>query len=206
MKSPKKGSSHKQNKGLCQDRRSIPFNRPWTDQKEIKAVKRALSGTQTAGNGPIGKETQNFIQDTFRVSHALLTGSCTHAMELALMTLGVNSGDEVILPSFTFVATANAVLRQGARPVFAEVDPHTLNLSPEDCEKRITMRTKGIIPVHYAGVGCEMDKFLYLGKRYNLFILEDAAQGVNALYKGKYLGTIGDIGCYSFHGTKNISC
>lgn len=193
-------------KRSVQKLKSIPFDRPWMDQKEVRAAKRVLSSQKIAGNGPITKETQHFIQDKFKVSHALLTSSCTHAVELALMTLGVSSGDEVILPSFTFVSTANAILRQGARPVFAEVDPLTLNLSPHDCEKRITKKTKAIIPVHYAGVSCEMETFLTLGRRYHLYIVEDAAQGINALYKDKYLGTIGEIGCYSFHGTKNISC
>jgi len=189
-----------------QNIRTIPFNCPCMDQREVKAVEKALTSLEIAGNGPISKKTQKLIQERFKVSHALLTSSCTHAMELALMTLSVSSGDEVILPSFTFVSTANAILRQGARPVFADVDPLTLNLSPQDCEKRITKKTKAIIPVHYAGVSCEMDRFLSLGKHYHLFIVEDAAQGVNALYRDKYLGTIGDIGCYSFHGTKNISC
>lgn len=197
---------NKHRKSSRQSFRNIPFNRPCMDHRELKAVEKALMSHQIAGNGAITKKNQAIIQDRFKVSHALLTSSCTHAMELALMTLSINSGDEVILPSYTFVSSANAVLRQGAKPVFAEIDPATLNLCPEDCEKRITKKTKAIIPVHYAGMACEMDKFLELAKSHDLFIIEDAAQGVNARYKDKYLGTIGDIGSYSFHGTKNLSC
>jgi dTDP-4-amino-4,6-dideoxygalactose transaminase len=135
-----------------------------------------------------------------------LTTSCTHALELAMMSLGIGPGDEVILPSFTFTSTANVIVRQGAVPVFVDIDPHTYNIDPECVEAAVTPRTKAIIPVHYAGQGCDMEAIDAIAKRHGLVVVEDAAQGVGASWNGRALGTIGDIGCYSFHSTKNVTC
>jgi len=137
------------------------------------------------------------------IKQALLTTSCTHALEMGMMVVDLKPGDEVITPSFTFVSTANAIIRGGGRPVFCEINDRTLTMDIQDFEKRITKKTRGVIPVHYAGVSAEMDEILEIAKRHNLFVLEDAAQGVNAQYRGKYLGTMGNAGAYSFHDTKN---
>ena len=184
----------------------IPFVRPFLGEDEIKAVTEALRNGNIHGDGPIGKKVEAKLKVLFGSKHALLATSGTHALEMALMALKIMPGDEVILPSFTFVSTANAVMLQGARPVFAEIDLETLNIDPRDIEKKITKKTKAIIPVHYGGIGCRMDEIMYLAKKNNIYVVEDAAQGVDAKYKGRYLGTIGDVGCYSFHETKNITC
>jgi len=135
-----------------------------------------------------------------------MTTSATHALEMAMLLIGLKAGDEVIMPSFTFSSTANAVVLRGAKPVFAEIDENTLNIDPSDIEQRITKNTKAIIPVHYAGVSCEMDRIMELAENAGLYVVEDAAQAVNSKYKGKYAGSIGHMGCYSFHGTKNYTC
>jgi dTDP-4-amino-4,6-dideoxygalactose transaminase len=184
----------------------IPSNVPYIGVEEEKALKKALADGHLTGNGPICKRVQEQMQEIFNVKHVLLTPSCTAALEMAMLVLDIGPGDEVILPSFTFVSTANCIVLRGAKPVFAEIKPDTLNIDPEDIRRRITPRTKAIIPVHYAGVGCDMDAIMEIAEEHNLWVVEDAAQGVDALYKGQYLGTIGDIGCYSFHGTKNITC
>ncbi len=140
----------------------------------------------------------------FNASKVLLTHSCTAALEIAALLCDIQPGDEVILPSFTFVSTANAFCLRGAKPVFVDIRRDTLNINEELIEQAITERTKVIIPVHYAGVGCEMDRIMDIARRHNLFVVEDAAQGVSSQYNGKYLGTIGDLGTYSFHETKNF--
>lgn len=184
----------------------IPSTVPHIGLEEEEAVKKALASRHLIGNGPICKRVEQQMQEMFDVRHVLLTPSCTLALEMAMLVLGIGSGDDVILPSFTFVSTVNCVVLRGARPVFAEIKPDTLNIDPDDIRRRITPRAKAIIPVHYAGVGCDMDAIMEIARQHNLYVVEDAAQGVDALYQGRYLGAIGHIGCYSFHGTKNITC
>jgi len=168
-------------------------------------VARALAG-RVAGNGPFGQTVEARLQAMWGVPRVLLTTSCTHALELALMALGVGPGQEVICPSFTFVSTANAVLRVGARPVFADIEDRTLGLDPVDVERRVTNRTAALLPVHYAGIAPDMDALLDLAGSRKLLLIEDAAQGLAASFRGRPLGTLGDAGCFSFHETKNITC
>lgn len=183
----------------------IPFNKPYVGDEERQAVAEAMEQDVLHGDGPTTERVQKTLREWLDVDCALLTTSCTHALEMAMMTLDVGPGDEVIMPSFNFVSSANAVVLQGATPVFAEIQPHTLNLDPAAAEEKITDDTVAIVPVHYGGVACDMDAFLALGEKYDVAIIEDAAQGVDAYYKGRPLGTIGDIGCYSFHDTKNVT-
>ena len=184
----------------------IPLTLPYMDEDEQQAIIKALADGKIIGNGAISKRVQKKMQELFDVKHVLLTPSCTAALEMSMLALDIGPGDEVILPSFTFVSAANCIVLRGATPVFADILPETLNIDPEEIRRRITPRTKGIMPMHYAGVGCEMDAIMGIAEEHDLFVVEDAAQGVDALYKNQYLGTIGDIGCYSFHGTKNITC
>lgn len=173
---------------------------------EIQAINRALTSGQLVGAGPISRRVEGQMAEVFGVAHVLLTASCTAALEMAVMALELGPGDEVILPSFTFVSTANCLVLRGVRPVFADICPETLNLDPADVERRITPRTRAILLVHYAGIGCDMDAFQRLADKRNLALIEDAAQGVDAQWRGRYLGTMGSIGCYSFHATKNLTC
>ncbi len=184
----------------------IPFNIPSIGPAEIQAVTNAMSQDIIRGDGPISQRVQKNMEQWLSVRHAYLTTSCTHALEAAMIVIGLKPKDEVILPSYTFVSTANAVLLRGGIPVFAEISPDTMNIDPLDIERRITSRTKAIIPVHYAGVACDMDVIMDIAQRHQCHVIEDAAQGVDAKYKGRYLGTIGHAGCYSFHDTKNIVC
>lgn len=186
--------------------RNIQAYRPYMDDEETKAVLDAVNRGNLIGDGPICRRVEAYMKEAFDVKHVLLTASCTAALEMAIMSLGIGPGDEVILPSFTFVSTANCVVLRGAKPVLAEIKPGTLNIDPDDVARKLSPKTRAIIPVHYAGVACEMDRLARIAEERGLFIVEDAAQGVDATYKGKYLGTIGDIGCYSFHWTKNIVC
>jgi len=179
---------------------------PYVGASEQASASEAIRRLKIVGNGPYCKECESLLENRFGAKHALLTTSGTHALELALMLIGLKPQDEVICPSFTFVSTANAVVRQKAVPVFAEIDEETLNLDAADMEKKITQKTKAIIPVHYAGVACDMDKIMKIAGNRGIVVVEDAAHGINALYKGKYLGAIGDMGCFSFHATKNITC
>jgi dTDP-4-amino-4,6-dideoxygalactose transaminase len=183
----------------------IPFNKPYIGDAEREAVAEAVQQDILHGDGPTTERVQERLQDWLDVEWALLTTSCTHALEMAMMTLDVGPGDEVIMPSFNFVSSANAVVLQGATPVFAEICPDTLNLDPVAVEERITDDTVAIVPVHYGGVACDMEALLALGEQYDVAIVEDAAQGVDAYWKDQPLGTIGDIGCYSFHDTKNVT-
>ena len=146
------------------------------------------------------------MEREFSAKRVLLTPSCTHSLELAALSIDIKNGDEVIMPSYTFVSTANAFVLRGAVPVFVDIREDTLNIDEQQIEEKISDRTRAIVPVHYAGVACEMDKILEIAKHNNIFVIEDAAQAVNAKYKGKHLGTIGDLGCYSFHDTKNYTC
>ena len=145
------------------------------------------------------------MKDRFQTKNVLLTTSCTHALEMAAFLADIQPGDEVIMPSYTFVSTADAFVLRGAICVFVDIRPDTMNIDETKIEEAITEKTKAIVPVHYAGVSCAMDEIMAIAKKYNLKVVEDAAQGVNAFYKGKALGTIGDFGCYSFHETKNYS-
>jgi len=184
----------------------LPFNRPCTIGADADYVREAIASGQLCGDGPFGKRAQALLEAKFGALHALLTTSCTAALEMSALLCDLNPGDEVILPSYTFVSTANAVALRGARPVFVDIRPDTLNLDERLIEAAITPRTRAIWPVHYAGVACEMDTIMTIARRHGLVVVEDAAQGVFASYKGRWLGTIGDLGCYSFHETKNIVC
>lgn len=183
----------------------IHFNIPPFVGKELDYVKKAIENKKICGDGEFTKLCNKWIEDKTSTKKALLTTSCTHALEMAAILCDINEGDEVILPSYTFVSTADAFVSRGAKVVFVDIRPDTLNIDENLIEAAITEKTKAIVPVHYAGVSCEMDKIMAIAKKYNLFVVEDAAQGVTATYKGKQLGTIGDFGCYSFHETKNYS-
>ncbi|MFD0671326.1 dTDP-4-amino-4,6-dideoxygalactose transaminase [Cohnella sp. GCM10027633] len=184
----------------------IPFNRAAITGGEWTYVQQAMSNRKLSGDGPFSKRCALWFEQRFRARKALLTTSCTHALEIAALLADVKPGDEVIMPSYTFVSTANAFVLRGATIVFVDVRPDTMNIDERLIERAITPRTKAIVPVHYAGVACEMDVIMELAAKYGLLVIEDAAQGVMSTYKGKALGTIGHIGCYSFHETKNYSC
>lgn len=187
-------------------RERIPFNCPYVGEEEASAAYGAVKSYKLVGNGPIGREAERMMENRYGAKHVLLTTSCTHALELAVMAADVRPGEEVICPSFTFVSTANAIVRQKAVPVFAEIDEKTLNIDVEDAGSRVTARTKAMIPVHYAGVGCDMDAMTKLSRSKGFVVIEDAAHGMDASYKGRHLGSIGDMGCFSFHATKNLTC
>jgi dTDP-4-amino-4,6-dideoxygalactose transaminase len=182
----------------------IPFNRPYASGKELVYAAEAQRNFHLSGDGPFTKRCHQWIEQRTGCAKALLTHSCTSALDLAALLLDIKSGDEIILPSFTFVSTANAFVLRGAVPVFVEIREDTLNLDERLIEAAITPRTRAIVPVHYAGVACEMDSIVAIAKRHNLRIVEDAAQGLMASYKGRALGAIGDLGGFSFHETKNI--
>ncbi|WP_138432123.1 dTDP-4-amino-4,6-dideoxygalactose transaminase [Fodinibius saliphilus] len=184
----------------------IPFNEPFIGKEEEQAIINALRQKHLRGDGPKTQGVQEEMEDWLNVNHVLLTTSCTHALEMAMIVLGIEEGDEVIMPSFNFVSSANAVILRGAKPVFADILPQTMNIDPADIEQKITDNTRAIVPVHYAGVSCDMDAIMNIAAQYDLYVIEDAAQGVDAYYKDNALGTIGDIGCFSFHDTKNITC
>jgi dTDP-4-amino-4,6-dideoxygalactose transaminase len=183
----------------------IPFNRPYATGKELVYAAEAQQNHHLSGDGPFTRRCHQWIEQRTGCATALLTHSCTSALELAALVLGIESGDEVILPSYTFVSTANAFVLRGAVPVFVDIREDTLNLDERLIEAAITPRTRAIVPVHYAGVSCEMDSIIAIARRHDLRIVEDAAQGVMAGYKGRALGAIGDIGSFSFHETKNIT-
>jgi len=184
----------------------IPLSRHFITGTELNYISQVLFGGHTSGDGIFTKKCQSLMEEAFGAKRVLLTHSCTAALEMAAMLCNIKSGDEVILPSFTFVSTANAFYIRGAKPIFVDIRKDTLNIDETKIEKAITKRTKVIVPVHYAGVGCEMDTIMDIARQHNLYVVEDAAQGVDAKYKDKYLGTIGDIGTYSFHETKNYTC
>jgi dTDP-4-amino-4,6-dideoxygalactose transaminase len=184
----------------------IPLTEPTVGEEEAEAVKQAVLAGALHGNGKICQEVEKWLSEYTGAKHVYLTTSCTHALELSLMTLDIKPGDEVILPSYTFTSTANVIMRQGAKPVFLDIEADTFNLDPNLLEAAITPRTRCIMPVHYAGQGCNMDTINDIAARYNIPVVEDAAQGVGAFWKGQALGTLGDIGCYSFHSTKNVTC
>ena len=184
----------------------IPFNKPFIVGKELYYIAQAVTYGNISGDGYFTKASAKLMEDRFGVPRILLTPSCTAALEMAAILLDLQPGDEVIMPSYTFVSTATAFVRLGAKPVFVDIRPDTLNIDDALIEEAITPRTKAIVPVHYAGVGCEMDRIMTIADKYGLIVVEDAAQGVNAFYDGRALGSIGHLGCYSFHETKNYIC
>ena len=183
----------------------IDFNVPPFAGKEIDYIQDAIAGRKICGDGPFTKKCDKWLEEKTGTYRALLTTSCTQALELSAILAEVQPGDEVILPSFTFVSTANAFVLRGAKLVFVDIRPDTKNIDETLIEDAITDKTKVIAPVHYAGVGCEMDTILDIAKRHDLIVVEDAAQGVMSTYKGRALGSMGDYGCFSFHETKNYS-
>ena len=182
----------------------IPFNKPYLTGKEASYIAKAHLNSKLAGDGPFTKHCHGWIEEQTGCVRALLTHSCTAALEMAALLLDIQPGDEVIMPSYTFVSTANAFVLRGGVPVFVDIREDTLNLDERLIEAAITPRTRAIVPVHYAGVACEMDTILDIARRHGLRVVEDAAQGVMASYKGRVLGSIGDLGAYSFHETKNV--
>jgi dTDP-4-amino-4,6-dideoxygalactose transaminase len=168
-------------------------------------MEKAIQNHKICGDGEFTKKCNAFIENKFHSKKAMLTTSCTHALEMSAFLAGIKEGDEVIMPSYTFVSTANAFVLRGARIVFVDIRPDTMNIDENLIEEAITSNTRAIVPVHYAGVGCEMDKIDEIALRHRLFVIEDAAQGVMSKYKGRSLGSIGDFGCFSFHETKNYS-
>ena len=183
----------------------ISFNVPPYTGRELEYIRQAVENLHISGDGPFTKRCAEWMQDRFRVPRALLTTSGSTALDMAALLCGIEPGDEVILPSFTFSSTANSFVLAGARLVFVDIRPDTMNLDETLIEDAITDRTKVIVPVHYAGVACEMDTILEIARRHGLRVVEDAAQGVMSTYRGRALGTLGDFGCYSFHETKNFS-
>ena len=183
----------------------INFNVPPYTGKEFDYIKECVEAQKICGDGKYTALDNEWIEKKTGVTKALLTTSCTHATEMAAILAGIKKGDEVIMPSYTFVSTANAFALRGAKIIFVDIRPDTMNIDETKIEAAITSKTRAIVPVHYAGVGCEMDTIMDIAKRHNLLVIEDAAQGVMSTYKGKALGAIGDFGNYSFHETKNYS-
>ncbi|MDF2523171.1 MAG: dTDP-4-amino-4,6-dideoxygalactose transaminase [Clostridiales bacterium] len=184
---------------------NISNNKPYFNGRELEYIADAIERGCVCGDGYYTEHVTSFIQERFKAKCVLMTTSGTHALEMACMLADLKPGDEVIMPSYTFPSAANAIMRTGAKPVFAEISEDTLNIDPVDAARKVTLRTKAIMPVHYGGISCDMDSINEIAKSNNLYVIEDAAQAVNSEYKGKYLGTVGHFGCYSFHGTKNIT-
>ena len=183
----------------------INFNVPPSVGNELTYMKEAMDNHKICGDGAFTQKCNSWMEEQFHAKKALLTTSCTHATEMAALLLDIKPGDEVIMPSYTFVSTADAFVLRGATAVFVDIRPDTMNIDETLIEQAITDKTKAIVPVHYAGVSCEMDTIMDIAHRHHLAVVEDAAQGVMSTYKGKALGTIGDFGCFSFHETKNYS-
>lgn len=183
----------------------IKFNQQNIFGIEFNYIQDAYESGKVSGDGKYTKLCNKFMEDRFNAKKVLLTTSGTHALDMAALLVGIKPGDEVILPSYTFVSTVNAFVLRGAKPVFCDIREDNLNIDESKIEGLITDKTKAIVPMHYAGVACEMDYIMNLAREYNLYVIEDAAQAINAKYKGRYLGTIGHIGCFSFHETKNYS-
>jgi len=201
---PPTGSSHRE--GDSGALPSIPFNKPFIAGKELFYIAKAVTNGKIAGDGEFTQRCSRLLEHRFAIPKVLLTPSCTAALEMAAMLCNLEPGDEVIMPSFTFVSTANAAARLGARPVFVDIHPETLNLDENQIEPAITARTRAIFPVHYAGVACRMDRIMAIARSRGLSVVEDAAQGVNAFWNEQSLGSIGQLGAYSFHETKNYIC
>ncbi|WP_188454234.1 dTDP-4-amino-4,6-dideoxygalactose transaminase [Virgibacillus oceani] len=184
----------------------IPFNKPCAIGVEEAAINEAISSSKLAGNGPFGKKCSDWLENRLSCERALLTPSCTAALEMTALLTEVGTGDEVIMPSYTFVSTANAFAIRGAKIRFVDVTPDTLNIDPGKIEAAITERTKAVVVVHYAGIACDMDAIMDIAYRHDLWVIEDAAQALLSTYKGKPLGSIGHFGTISFHETKNYTC
>jgi dTDP-4-amino-4,6-dideoxygalactose transaminase len=182
-----------------------PFNRPPLTGNEEKYILESINSPKISGDGEFTKKCTQWFEEKLQCKKALLTPSCTHALEMAAILLDIKEGDEIIMPSYTFVSTANAFVLRGAKIVFVDIRPDTMNIDETKIEQAITNKTKAIVPVHYAGVACEMDTIMDIANRHNLFVIEDAAQAIMSTYKGKTLGTIGHMGTFSFHETKNIT-
>ncbi len=183
----------------------ITFNRPPLTGNEQQYVLQAMASDKISGDGFFGKRCQRWFENQLKVARTLLTPSCTHALEMAALLIDIQPGDEVIMPSYTFVSTANAFALRGAKIVFVDVRPDTMNIDETLIEAAITDKTRAIVPVHYAGVACEMDAIMALAKRYNLYVVEDAAQAMQATYRGRAVGTHGHLAAFSFHETKNVT-
>lgn len=184
----------------------IPFNKPYATGKEFDYIQEAIYQGQLSGNGNFTKKCQKWLESSINCQKALLTHSCTAALEIAAILADIQPGDEVIMPSYTFVSTANAFVLRGGVPVFVDIRPDTFDIDETKIEEAITSKSKAIVPVHYAGVGCEMNKIMEIAKRYNLIVIEDAAQGLMSTYQGKPLGSFGHLAALSFHETKNVIC
>ena len=183
----------------------ISFNEAPFIGTELTYIKQAVDNKKICGDGEFTYKCNQWFETKFNIQKVLLTTSCTHALEMCAILANINAGDEIIAPSFTFVSTVNAFVLRGARVKFVDIRPDTMNIDENLIEEAITTKTKAIVVVHYAGVSCEMDTIMEIAKKYNILIVEDAAQGVMSKYKGRYLGAIGDIGAFSFHETKNFS-
>ncbi len=184
----------------------ITFNRPYCVGTEAELIATAFANKSISGDGPFGKKAQTQLEEQLGVEKVLLTTSCTHALEMAAILLDLQPGDEIIVPSYTFVSTALAFVMHGANPVFADIRPDTLNIDETKLEPLVTHRTRAIVVVHYAGIGCEMDTIMGIAKQHSLIVIEDNAHGLYGKYKEKYLGTFGTLATQSFHETKNITC
>jgi TDP-4-keto-6-deoxy-D-glucose transaminase len=185
---------------------TIPFNKPYLTGKELDYIKDAVNRGKISGNGHYTQKCHEFFQQRYGFKKCLLTTSCTDALEMAAILCDIQPGDEVIVPSYTFVSTANAFVLRGAKIKFVDSRPDHPGMDEDKIEELITTRTKVIVPVHYAGIACNMDKILALADKYNLFVVEDAAQAIDSFYNGKPLGGLGHFGCFSFHETKNVQC
>jgi dTDP-4-amino-4,6-dideoxygalactose transaminase len=183
----------------------VDFNRPVVVGREFEYMKQALENGHISGDGPFTKKCHAFLEQELGVPKALLTTSCTHALEMSAILLDIQPGDEVIIPDFTFVSTVNAFVLRGAKPVFVDIRPDTLNLDESKLEAALTLKTKAILPVHYAGIGCEMDSIMEIARRHDIAVVEDNAHGLLGKYKGKFLGTFGSMASQSFHETKNFT-
>ena len=182
----------------------VPFNKIHIAGEELENIKSACVNSVLSGNGDFTKKCQNWLETNIGCETALLTHSCTAALEMAAILLNIQPGDEIIMPSFTFVSTANAFVLRGGVPVFVDIRPDTLNIDETKIEEAITSKTKAIVPVHYAGVGCEMDTIMAIAQKHHLYVIEDNAQGIMSFYKNKPLGSFGNLSALSFHETKNI--
>ena len=184
----------------------IPFNKPYIIGKELYYIAQAVLSGKISGDGEFTKRCSSLLEKRYAANKILLTTSCSAALDMSAILSGIEKDDEVIMPSYTFTSTANSFYSRGAKIIFIDIREDNLNIDERSIEDFITVKTKAIIPVHYGGVSCEMDTIINLAKKYNLLVIEDAAQGMESKYNGKYLGTIGDIGCFSFHETKNFTC
>ncbi len=184
----------------------IPFNRPFATGDELDYIRAAVAAPKFAGDGSFTAQCHVLLEQSLGIQKALLTTSCTHALEMAALLLDIGPGDEVIVPSFTFPSAANAFVLRGAKPLFVDIRADTLNIDESQIEQRITAHTKAIFPVHYAGVGCEMDTITSVARQHGIAVVEDNAHGLYGKYRGKYLGTLGQLSTLSFHETKNFSC